>query len=254
MRNKSAVVIGSGFGGLALAIRLQSKGFDVTILEKNSMPGGHAYQKKVKGYTFDMGPSLITAPAIIQDVFQSAGKNLEDYLDLIYLDPFYRIYFHDSSFIDYTADAEFMKTQMGKFNKNDARNYDKFMEYTRKLYKVVIEDKLGAEPFNIKKLFRFLPHALRLQALRSAYSNVARYFTDPRNRFTFSFHPLFIGGNPFTAPSVYLMIPYLEKFGGVWFTKGGMYSLVKAFKNLFEEIGGKIVLDSEVTEIVSSNG
>jgi phytoene desaturase len=247
-------IIGSGFGGLSLAIRLQSRGFDVTIFEKNAKVGGHAYQLKKDGYTFDMGPSLITAPDIIQKVFHSAGRKMEDYLDLVYLDPFYRIYFHDKTFIDYNADADFMKKQMAEFNPKDADNFDAFMDYTRKMYDEVITNGLGAKPFTLKKMLEFMPKALGLKALNSTYSVVSKYFKDPRNRFTFSFHPLFIGGSPFRSPAVYLMIPYLEKNGGVWFSKGGMYSLVEALEKVFLEMGGDIKTEAEVDQITVKNG
>jgi phytoene desaturase len=254
MKNKIAV-IGSGFGGLAVAIRLQSQGFEVTVFEKNARVGGHAYQLKKNGYTFDMGPSLITAPDIIQSVFESAGKRMQDYLEVMALDPYYRIYFHDRSYIDYSGDSEKMKAQMARFNEKDAANYNRFMEKTRQLHKAVITDGLGSRPFNSwKTMLEFLPQALKLNALIPAYSFAKRYFRDPRHRFTFSFHPLFIGGNPFRAPAVYQMIPYLEKAGGVWFSKGGMYSLVEAFEKVFKEIGGKIKVNSEVQKIKIRDG
>jgi phytoene desaturase len=252
---KKVIIIGSGFGGLSAAIRLQACGFNVTILEKNTKVGGHAYQLKKKGYTFDMGPSLITAPDIIRSIFSSAGKKMEDYIDLIYLDPFYRIYFHDGSLIDYGPDANKMKMQMSQFNLQDAANYDKFMSYIYKIYKVVIEDGMGSRPFmDLKSLLKFVPKALSLNAMNTGYNVVKKYFSDERNRFMFSFHPLFIGGNPFRSPAVYLMIPYLEKLGGVWFSKGGMYSLVKALQKLFLDIGGTIKTGSEVTKIKVENG
>ena len=245
-----AIIVGGGFGGLAAAIRLQSKGFEVKLFEKNKNVGGHASQLQIKGYTFDMGPSLITAPEIIERVFQSAGKSMNDYLELTYLDPFYRLYYHDKSYIDYTADEEQMKAQMAKFNAGDAENYDKFMAYAKKMYDAVITDGLGSTPFDMGQMLRFLPKAVKLNALSSTYSMVSKYFKDPRHRFMFSFHPLFIGGSPFRSPAVYLMIPYLEKAGGVWFAKGGMYSLVEAMLSVFKEIGGQVYTDSEVNEIV----
>lgn len=251
---KKIIVIGSGFGGLAIAIRLQARGFQVTLLEKNAQVGGHAYQLEKRGYTFDMGPSLITAPHIIRSVFQAAGKCLEDYVDLIPLDPFYRIYFHDETHLDYSADGARMKAQMASFNASDAANYDRFMQDCRGIYEAVITEGLGATPFmDLNTLLQFLPAALKLKALYPAHYLVSRYFADARHRFTFSFHPLFIGGNPFRAPSVYLMIPYLEKIGGVWFSKGGMYSMVQAFARVFVELGGEIRTEAEVEEIVVQN-
>ena len=250
---RKVIIIGSGFGGLTAAIRLQAAGMQVTILEKNAKVGGHAYQLVKDGYTFDMGPSIITAPDLIQRVFKCAGVRMEDYLDLVKLDPFYRIYFHDGSSLDYTDDSEQMKQQMALFSETDAGNYDHFMAHTRQLYDAVITDGLGSIPFDLPTMLGFLPQALRLQALMPAYDFVKKYFEDPRHRFTFSFHPLFIGGNPFRAPAVYLMIPYLEKTGGVWFCKGGMYTLVRALKDVFEGLGGGIETDTEVEQIVVEN-
>ena len=250
---RKIVIIGSGFGGLAAAIRLQSKGMQVTLLEKNAKVGGHAYQLVKDGYTFDMGPSIITAPDLIQRVFACANARMEDYLDLVKLDPFYRLYFHDGSFLDYTDDGIQMKQQMTRFNVKDANNYDAFMAHTCQLYKAVITDGLGATAFDLSTMLGFLPRALRLQALMPAYDFVKKYFEDPRHRFTFSFHPLFIGGNPFRAPAVYLMIPYLEKTGGVWFCKGGMYKFVKALEDVFKKLGGTVETKAEVEQIVVEN-
>ncbi|MGH1366170.1 MAG: phytoene desaturase family protein [Calditrichia bacterium] len=251
---KKIAVVGSGFGGLSAAIRLQARGFQVTIYEKNEKIGGHAYQLKKDGYTFDMGPSLITAPDIIDRIFQSAGKRLSDYLDLIFLDPFYRIFYHDGSMLDYCADGEKMKQQMAEFSQADADNYDDFIAYVEKLYKAVITDGLGSQAFDYPTMLSFLPKAVKLNALFPAFHNVKRFFKDPRNQFAFSFHPLFIGGSPFRSPSVYLMIPFLEKQGGVWFTKGGMYSLVEALEKVFLELGGKIRTNCEVQQISVTNG
>ena len=247
------VIIGSGFGGLAAAIRLQAKGMQVTLLEKNAKVGGHAYQLVKDGYTFDMGPSIITAPDLIQRVFECAGKRMEDYLDLVKLDPFYRIHFHDGTSLDYTDDGEQMKRQMAQFSTKDADNYDRFMAHTRQLYDAVITDGLGATAFDLPTMLGFLPRALWLRALMPAYDFVKRYFDDPRHRFTFSFHPLFIGGNPFRAPAVYLMIPYLEKTGGVWFCKGGMYNLVRALTDVLKQLGGIIETGAEVEQIIVEN-
>ena len=252
---KKIIVIGSGFGGLAVAIRLQAQGFDVTIMEKNEQVGGHASQLIKDGYTFDMGPSLITAPDIIEGVFKAAGRDMNQYLTLRKLDPYYRIYFHDKSYIDYNGDGDAMKAQMAKFAPKDAKNFDRFMEACRGIYDAVITDGLGSQPFmSWKTMFSFVPKAIKLNALFPSHSFVKRYFKHPNNSFTFSFHPLFIGANPFRAPAIYLMIPYLEKKDGVWFTDGGMYSLVKAFETIFVELGGKIRTNHEIEEISVDNG
>jgi len=249
------VVIGSGFGGLAIANRLQAAGKQVTLLEKRPRVGGRAYQFSEKGYTFDMGPSLITAPELIDDVFRAAGRERASYLDLIPLDPYYRVYFHDGTFIDYVGDGERMKRQMRTFNEADAGRYDDFIRSIAPIYDEVITNKLGAQPFDTPgTMLRFVPRALRLKAFLPVAHYVSRFFRDFRHRFVFSFHPLFIGGHPFRVPSIYLMIPYLEKADGVWFTKGGMYSVVEAMKRLFIEQGGVLRTEAEVSEILVENG
>lgn len=252
---KKIAIIGSGFGGLAEAIRLQARGYAVTVFEKRSSVGGRAYQLVKNGYTFDMGPSLVTAPAIIRRVFEAAGKRMEDYIDLVPLDPFYRIYFHDGTFMDYTGDPVRMKEEMAKFDPRDAAQYDRFFRDVKGIYDAVITEGLGSTPFlTMKSFLKFAPRALSLGGLTPVYTYAKKYFRDERNRFAFSFHPLFIGGSPFRAPSIYIMIPYLERDGGVWFARGGMYSLVRAFEKVFRELGGTIRTSAEVGEIVVEGG
>jgi len=249
-RSRQAVVIGSGFGGLALAVRLQAAGVQVTVLEKREAIGGRAYRLEDRGYVFDMGPSLITAPHIVDSVFQAAGQRLVDYVDLMPLDPYYRIYFHDGTSVDYVGDPDRMKAQMRVFDEGDAERFDAFMARVRLIYDAVIGDRLGSTNFgDLKTMLGFLPQMVKLDAYRPVTSFVNRYFRDFRHRFLYSFHPLFVGGNPFHTPSVYLMIPYLEREGGVWFARGGMYSVVEALGRLFEEMGGRILTEHEVTRI-----
>lgn len=248
-------VIGSGFGGLSLAVRLQAAGHQVRIFEKREKIGGRAYQLKDAGYTFDMGPSLVTAPSIIQSIFESAGRRMEDYIDLVPLDPFYRIFFHDRSHMDYNGDAEAMKAQLARYSEKDAKNYDRFMRDVKGIYDAVITDGLGAQPFDTPgKMARFVPRAMRLNALMPVAYLARMYFKDFRARFMFSFHPLFIGGHPFRAPSIYAMIPYLEREEGVWFARRGMYAIVEALGRVFEELGGEITTSAEVERIVVENG
>ncbi len=252
---KNVIVIGAGFGGLAIANRLRSRGLQVTVLEKNRHAGGHAYPFERDGFRFDMGPSLITAPEIINRVFKLAGRDWTEYLQLQRLDPYYRIYFHDRTFLDYTFDSERMKAQMARFNARDAANYDRFMEVSRRLYEAVIVQGLGSRPFmDWRTMFSFLPAGIRLGAFWPAFYFAGRYFRDFRHRFAFSFHPLFIGGSPFRAPAVYQMIPYLEKSEGVWYSRGGMYSLVEALTRLLAEQGGTLRTNAEVKEIIVRDG
>ncbi|MDB5104370.1 MAG: phytoene desaturase [Fibrobacteres bacterium] len=247
---QEAVVIGGGFGGLASAMRLQGMGFNVTLLEMRDKVGGRANRWRAKGYTFDMGPSLITAPSIIEGAFRAVGSSLSAFVDLIPLDPFYRIHFHDGTWIDYSGDPERMKAQMAAFSRRDASRYDAFMDAIRPIYEAVLETGLGATPFHDWRVMaRFLPTVMRLGAWRTATSFVNGYFRDFRHRFMFSFHPLYIGGNPFACPAVYLMIPYLERRQGVWYTRGGMYSVVEAMERAFRDAGGTVLTDHPATRI-----
>lgn len=244
------VVVGSGFGGLAVAIRLRARGFHVTLLEKRERVGGRAYQLRRQGYTFDMGPSLITAPDIIRRLFAAAGASLDEFVNLIPLHPYYRIYFHDNTWLDYSGSPDQVKKEMAKFSPQDAASYDRFMEAVKPIYDAIITDGLGSTPFDRPgMIFRLLPQALRLGGLASVYDFAARYFRHPNNQFAFSFHPLFIGGSPFRAPAFYTMIPYLERVGGVWYAQGGMYSLVQALERVFRNLGGIVRTKAEVTEV-----
>lgn len=251
---KKVAVIGSGFGGLGIAVRLQSQGYDVEIYEKQDKLGGHAGQIKEKGYTFDMGPSLITAPKIIKSLFDRADRKIEDYLDLHYLNPFYRVYFHDNSFIDYNGEPEEMQKQIAQYNQRDADAYLKFLDFSKEIYKAVIVEGLGAESFHKPgTMLKFAPRFIKTKSIFPGYFQASRFFKDWRTRFLFSFHPLFIGGNPFRVPSIYLMISYLEKEGGVWYSTGGMYAFVEALKKIFEEHGGRAFVKSEIDEIITKN-
>ncbi len=253
--NKTAIIIGSGFGGLGLGIRLQAAGWQVKILEKSNQIGGHGTVLEKDGYKFDMGPSLITATELIQPLFQIAGLDMFDVLDMKALNPFYRLYFHDKSYIDYTDDTEKMKSQMATFSRHDANQYDRFLKASQKIYEAVIPQKLGATPFmTLGSMAKFAPKAAALKAILPTYNFASLYFKHPYNRFTYSFHPLFIGGNPFRAPAIYEMIPYLEKKGGVWFCTGGMSQLIKALGDIFQKLGGAILTNHEVREIMIKDG
>lgn len=247
---ETAVVIGSGFGGLAAAIRLQARGYRVTIVEQRERTGGRAYQLREGGYTFDMGPSLITAPSIIDAVFERAGTTLARALDLVPLDPYYRVFFHDRSRFEYNGSPEDMKAQMRRYNAHDAARYDEFMEAIAPIYEEVIVNGLGSRPFGDPlTMLKFAPTAIRLGAWRTATQFANRYFTDWRHRFVFSFHALYIGGNPFHCPAIYQMIPFLERAQGVWYTPGGMYSLTKALEKAFVNMGGRVMTSTPVTRI-----
>lgn len=243
-----AIVIGSGFGGLACAIRLQAAGFEVTIIEAREKLGGRAYQLKDGGYTFDMGPSLITAPHLLEDLWSAAGRTFEDNVPLVPLSPYYRIYFSDGTHFDYGGESD--DAEIAKFNPDDVEGYRAFLGHTEHIYQRAFEDLAGQSFHRFGDFASIVPELLRLRAQRSVYATVQDYIQDPRLQMVFSFHPLFIGGNPLRASAIYSIVPYLERQGGVHFTSGGMYTLVTAMEVLFRSLGGEVVVNSPVARIL----
>ena len=250
MSNSEVIVVGAGLGGLAAAIRLQAAGHAVTLVEKRAQIGGRAGQLKGAGYTFDMGPSIITAPHLLHELWSSAGARLQDDLDLVPLAPYYRIYFADGRHFDYGGMPEQVEAELRAFDPQAVDGYARFMAATRRIYQRAFED-LAGQPFHkLTTFLKLVPELLRLNAAQSVYSFVSRFFRDPQLRTVFSFHPLFIGGNPFRASAIYSIVPYLERQGGVWFARGGMYTLVQAMHALFERLGGQTRLSTGVDEVL----
>jgi phytoene desaturase len=248
------VVIGAGFGGLAAAIRLQAAGFRVTLVEALPRPGGRASQLKADGFTFDMGPSLLTAPHLLQDLWRCAGRRLEDDLTLVPLHPFYRIIFADGRHFDYWGRAAEDEEEIARFEPRDVAGYRAFLEATRRIYERAFAE-LAGEPFlQLRDFLAVVPELVRLGAQRSVYAFVSRYFRHPQLRMVFSFHPLFIGGNPFRASAIYSIVPYLERLGGVHFVMGGMYALVEAMARLFTDLGGELRCGQAVERLLLKEG
>lgn len=245
-----AVVIGSGFGGLAAAIRLGARGYDVTVLERLDQPGGRAYVFRQDGFTFDAGPTIITAPFLFEELWELCGKRLSDDVTLRPMDPFYRIRFSDGSHFDYCGDAERMRAEVARFSPQDVAGYDSFMRETAEIFRIGFEE-LGDEPFgSIGSMVRVLPDLVRLQGHRTVYGMVAKRIRDERLRTVFSFHPLLIGGNPFAVTSVYTLINHLEKKWGVHFAMGGTNTLVDGLAKLIEGQGNRIRYNATVERIL----
>ncbi|HLG61878.1 MAG TPA: phytoene desaturase family protein [Ktedonosporobacter sp.] len=249
-RQNRIIVIGGGFGGLAAAIRLQAAGHAVALVEARARLGGRAYQLKADGFTFDMGPSLITASHLLEDLWRAAGRNLHDDVQLLRLNPFYRICFQDGRYFDYWGSATQDEAEIAKFEPHDVAAYRAFLAATERIYRCAFVD-LAEQPFlTLNSFLRVAPELVRLGAQRSVYSYVSRYFHNPQLRMVFSFHPLFIGGNPFRASAIYSVVPYLERLGGVHYTPGGMYTLVTAMEKLLRDLGGEIRCGNAVEQIL----
>jgi phytoene desaturase len=243
------VVIGSGFGGLSAAIRLQAQGHDVTVVEKRDKPGGRAYVYEQDGFTFDGGPTIITAPWLIHELFELCGKRTDDYVRLVPVDPFYNVRFDDGTIFRYTGDRDDVIREIRKFEPADVDGYLRFAAATEEIFRTGFA--LIDKPFTrVADMLRVAPDLVRLQSHRSVAGFVNRYFRDERLRQVFSFHPLLVGGNPFQSTSIYAMIHTLEQRWGVWFAMGGTGALVRALARLLEEAGGSMLLEREVVEIV----
>lgn len=248
---KKAIVIGAGFGGLALAIRLQSAGIQCTLLEKRDKPGGRAYVYEQDGFVFDAGPTVITDPAALRELWALSGRDMDDYVTLLPVAPFYQLCWEDGYRFDYVDDQEALDRQIREKSPADVEGYHRFLEYSKDLYREGYE-KLGTVPFlNIWSMLKAAPQLVRLQSQRSVYSKVASYIKDEQLRQAFSFHSLLVGGNPFQTSSIYALIHALERKGGVWFAKGGTGELVRGMAKLFEDLGGALRLNAPVDRIVT---
>ena len=254
MDKMRAAVIGSGFGGLALAIRLQAAGCHTTVFEKRDKPGGRAYVYRDQGYSFDAGPTVITAPDCLRELFAFAGKSMDDYVHLLPVNPFYRLFWPDGFKFDYSDDAASIEAQIIKKSPCDVAGYKKFLSYSEEVFREGYE-KLAHVPFlSWSSMIAVGPQLVRLKAYRSVYSVVAKYVRDPQLRQLFSFHSLLVGGNPFTTTSIYTLIHCLERKWGVYFPQGGTAALVQALVKLFMDLGGEIRLGAEIAEIETGGG
>jgi phytoene desaturase len=246
---KSAIVIGAGFGGLALAIRLQSAGVRTTIVEARDKPGGRAYVWERDGHVFDAGPTVITDPDCLARLWQLSGQNIADDVELVPVTPFYRLDWPDGTVFDYTNDDEQLRASIEKLNPRDWEGYKRFLAYSAGVFEEGYR-KLGTKAFESPlDMLKAAPALARYQAWRSVYSIVAGYVEDEHLRQALSFHTLLVGGNPLTCSSIYALIHKLERDGGVWFAKGGTNQLIAGMVRLFERLGGELRLADPVVAI-----
>lgn len=246
----SAIVIGSGFGGLAAAVRLGARGYRVTVLEKLDAPGGRAYVHRQDGFTFDAGPTVITAPQLLEELWTLAGRRLADDVDLRPVFPFYRIRFHDGVTFDYSGDPAKMRAEIARVAPEDAEGYERFLRQSEAIFKVGFEE-LAHVPFGTwKDMAKIVPSMVKLESYRTVYGLVAKFVKNERLRQVLSFHPLLVGGNPFSTTSIYTLIAFLERQWGVHFPIGGTGALVKGLVSLIEGQGGAVRCGAEVKRIV----
>ncbi len=253
-KGRRAVVIGSGFGGLAAAVRLGARGWDVTVLEHHAEPGGRARVFRQDGFVFDAGPTVITAPFMFEDLWALAGKRLADCVDLRPVTPFYRIRFHDGTTFDYSGDPASMRAEIGRLAPGDIEGYERFVAMSERIFAVGFE-QLAHVPFGSwRSMARVVPEMMRLESYRSVYGLVSKFVRDERLRQVLSFHPLLVGGNPFRTTSIYSLIPHLERKWGVHFPMGGTGVLVSGLVDLVIGQGGKLRYNASVDTILAERG
>jgi phytoene desaturase len=250
---RHAIVIGAGFGGLAAAIRLGARGYNVTILEKLDTPGGRAAVHRQDGFTFDAGPTILTAPFLLEELWRLCGRDMASDVTLKPVSPFYRIRFHDGTTFDCSGDPEAMRAEVARLSPSDIDGYERFMRHSETTCRLGFE-QLGHVPFSrLTDMAKVAPDLVRLGGWRSVHALVSRFIKDERLRVVFSFHPLLIGGNPFTASGVYTLIPWLERRWGVHFAMGGTGQVIQGLAGLVNGQGGSIRYGAEVDQILVTN-
>jgi phytoene desaturase len=252
-KNKKIIVIGSGFGGIASALRMRAKGYQVTLLEKHPDLGGRARVFKKDGFTYDGGPTVITAPYLFEELFSLFNKKISNYVKIIPLDLWYRFVFEDKTSFDYSGNENDMENQIQKFSKDDVEGYKKLVSFTEKIFDKGFTE-LSTKPFgNIKFMLKQIPALLKLKSYQSVYKLVSSYISNEKLKRVFSMHPLLVGGNPFTTTSIYTLILFLEKKWGIHYSIGGTGSVVNALEKLMKEESVEIIKNAEVTEILNSD-
>ncbi|MFN3944924.1 MAG: phytoene desaturase [Allosphingosinicella sp.] len=251
---RRAAVIGSGFGGLALAIRLQSAGIETVVVEARDKPGGRAYHWEKDGHVFDAGPTVITDPACLRELWALSGSEMDADVELVPVSPFYRLSWPDGTQFDYLSDDARLDEQIAALDPADVEGYRRFLQYSAGVYREGYE-KLGAVPFlDFSAMLRAAPQLARYQAWRSVYSIVSGFVRNEKLRQALSFHTLLVGGNPMTTSAIYALIHKLERDGGVWFAKGGTNALIAGMVRHFERLGGTVQLGDPVEEIETTDG
>ena len=248
----SAVVIGAGLGGLSAAMRLGSKGYSVTVIDRLDRVGGRGSSVTKNGFRFDLGPTILTVPQVFERLWKDCGKDFAGDVELVPLDPFYEIRWQDGSRFQVRSSEEEMLAEVTRNFPKDLKGYCKFLEDCEKRYVFGFEG-LGRRPMNkIWDLLKEIPGFIRLRADRSVYAHVSTRVKDPKLRMALSFHPLFIGGDPRNVTSMYILVSHLEKAFGVHYVKGGVQALADAMANVVKEQGGQVLLNSNVENITVS--
>lgn len=254
MTQRRTLVIGSGFGGISAAIRLAAAGDQVELLEQRHAIGGRAGTYRLTGplgdYVFDAGPTVLTAPHLFDELFALAGRRLSDHVGLAPIDPFYRVFAPDGRHLDYHRDLDSMRAEIGRISPGDVAGFRRLTERAAGVF-ATLYPFTERDMMNPALMLGMLPYLARHRAFLPIYPTIAAHVRDPFIRQSLSFHPLLVGGNPLSTPSLYLLIPHLEREFGVHYAHGGTTALVSELGRLFEDLGGKIRVQTRVTEILT---
>jgi len=246
---RTACVIGAGFGGMALAIRLQSAGIATTVIEGRDKVGGRAYHWRKDGFTFDAGPTVITDPPCLQELWELSGHDIAEDVELMPVMPFYRLNWPDGVNFDYSNDEQELRKEITRLDPADVAGYDRFLEYSAAVHDEGYV-KLGTVPFlDFKSMLKAAPALAKHQAWRSVYSIVSKFVRNEKLREALSFHTLLVGGSPFKTSSIYALIHKLEKDGGVWWARGGTNRLIAGMVRHFERLGGTMRIGDAVKKV-----
>ena len=249
-----AVVIGAGLGGLASAMRLGAKGYRVIVLDKLEGPGGRGSALVKEGHRFGLGPTIVTVPKVFRELWAACGRDFDADVNLKAMDPFYEIRWPDGSVFTARQDTEAMRAEVARLSPEDAKGYDKFLKDSEARYSFGFEDLGRRSMHKLWDLIKVLPRFAWLRADRSVAAHAAKRFRDPRLQMAFSFHPLFIGGDPFRVTSMYILVSHLEKEFGVHYAIGGVEAIAKAMGRVVEDQGGRIRYGAEADEILIDKG
>lgn len=251
---KRAVVVGAGFGGIAAALRLRARGYDVTIIDRCKRLGGRAQVFERDGFIYDAGPTVITAPFLLEELFELFNKQLSDYIDIMPVEPWYRFYYPDGETFDYGGDLEDTLKEINRIAPEDSNNYQRLLNQSQAIFDIGFS-KLAHRPFHsFATMIRQIPQLIKLRSYKSVHALVSQYLTSDRLRQAFSIQPLLVGGNPFDTTSIYNLIHFLERKWGIHYARGGMGAVINGLETLLREEGVDIQLQTTVNAFnVESN-
>jgi phytoene desaturase len=251
MKTKTVIVIGAGIGGMTAAIHLAKRGLHVTVLEKNSRPGGRCDRISQNGHHFDTGPTLLVMPLLYESEFAALDTSMRELLDLQRVDPTYRLVFDNGSQLALTSDMKSLQEQLESFEPGSFDGLLRYMDEGHRHYHLGIEKLVQPDFRKATDFFKLsnLPLVYQVKPFKKHYANMSTYFDDPRLKAAFTFQDVYMGLSPFEAPATFSMMPYTELAHGVWYPKGGMYQVVEALFSLACEAGVEFSFNTSVEQI-----